>query len=286
MLQKILRPLSGAVLVAALAVPLACGSDAPDGEGSPRLTDPVATGRELATEFLTILADEDLTALDAFLDPSFQLQRADGSGATKVEYLENPAKVQAFELGPTVIAVQSGDVLTVRWSVIIDETINGKQIEKGEAPRLSSFVWRGDRWRLLSHANFVLPSDTAPALSDPDAAGRELVLRFIQILKDKDRDALAEFLAPSFQIQRADGTSATRSEYLDADINISSFEIGPELEAVQADGILTVRWSIKLVETIEGQATGTGLAPRLSTFVWEQGAWRLAAHANFNRIEG
>lgn len=281
------RTLAGAALMTVLAVPLACGSDAPNGVGSPRLADPAATGRELVIEFLTILQDEDMVALDSFLDPSFQLQRADGSGATKSEYLAKPAQVQAFELGEEFRAVQSGEVLTVRWTVVIDETINGTQIRKGDAPRLSAFVWRGDRWRMLSHANFVRPAadGAAPTLADPEAAGRELVVQFIEILRAKDRDALAGFLAAPFQIQRADGTSADRDEYLAADINISSFELGPEVEAVQSGGVLTVRWSIKLVETIEGRPTGTGLAPRLSTFVWERGVWKLASHANFNRIE-
>lgn len=281
------RTLAGTALLAVLALPMACGSDAPDGAGSPRLDDPAVTGRELVIEFLTILQDGNITALDAFLDPSFQLQRADGSGANKEEYLANPAKIESFEVAAGLSAEQSGSVLTVRWAVLLDGIINGTEVERGEAPRLSAFVWRGDRWRLLSHANFLLPNDSTPPpkLEDPDATGRELALRFIEILRAKDRDALAAFLAAPFQIQRADGTSATREEYLDAEINISSFELGPDVHAVQSGGVLTVRWSIRLVETIEGRPTGTGLAPRLSTFVWDAGQWKLAAHANFNRIE-
>ena len=286
MLQRTLRIVIPFLSVVGFGLFTACGSDARD-SAVPVLADPAATGRSLATEFLEILQKGDTGELDAFLDDSFQLQRADGSGANKAEYLANPAKVQAFKLGAELSAVQSGAVLSVRWSVVIDETINGKQIEKGEAPRLSAFVWRGDRWRLMAHANFVLPSDeaAAPTLADPNTAGRDLALRFIEILRTKDRDALAAFLAASFQIQRADGTSATRDEYLAADINISSFELGPDVAAVQSGGVLTVRWSIKLVETIEGKPTGTGLAPRLSTFIWEDGTWKLASHANFNRVE-
>ena len=30
------------------------------------------------------------------------------------------------------------------------------------------------------------------------------------------------------------------------------------------------------------KVTGKKLAPRLSTFLWENGAWRLLSHANFN----
>lgn len=132
----------------------ACGADDP----APALADPAATGRELATEFLTILQSADLGALDEFLAPGFQLQRADGSGATKAEYLEKPASVQQFELGTNVSAVQQGEVLTVRWTVVITEVINGQPGATGEAPRLSTFLWSDGRWRMISHANFNLPA--------------------------------------------------------------------------------------------------------------------------------
>ncbi len=270
----------------------ACSADGNDAEGAasdtsapPVLEDPSATGRELATEFLTILQEGDIPALDAFLDDSFQLQRADGSGQDKSAYLQEPAKITSFELGPDVVATQQGGVLSVRWRLVVDGTINGTEVERGEAPRLSTFVWRGDRWRMSSHANFLLPTEAAPVLEDPSATGRELVTRFIEILKNKDRAALEGFLADAFQIQRADGSAANRDEYLNAEISISSFELGPNVTAAQSGGTLTVRWSIKLVETIEGQPTGTGVAPRLSTFIWADGAWKLLSHANFNRIE-
>jgi len=296
------RPLSTALVlltVGALALTSACSDDAnvsgtlitdssaPTESGAPPvLENPSATGRELATEFLTILQKGDLAALDAFLDDSFQLQRADGSGQDKAAYLRAPARITAFELGQDVVASQQGGVLSVRWRLVVDGIINGTEVERGEAPRLSTFVWRGDRWRMSSHANFLLPTKTAPVLSDPSATGRELVTRFIEILKNKDRTALEGFLAEAFQIQRADGSAANRDEYLNAEISISSFELGPNVVAVQSGGTLTVRWSIKLVETIDGQPTGTGEAPRLSAFIWADGTWKLLSHANFNRIEG
>ena len=259
-----------------------CSADRPS-DAVPVVTDVKETGTELVTKFLNILQSGDRAALDAFLDPAFQLQRADGSGADKAQYLENPATVKSFELGKELSSVLNGDVLSVRWSVIGNVTINGKEIEKGAAPRLSTFVWHDGSWRLLSHANFALPAGTEPpVLTDPSATGRELAQRFITILKDKDQAALADFLAGAFQIQRADGTGANRAEYLEADIKISSFELGPEVYAVQEANTLTVRWSLQIDEVINGKTTGKKLAPRLSTFLWENGAWRLLSHANFN----
>lgn len=148
-----------AVLVAAAATLTACaGSGTSSPSAAPSLADPTATGREQVTRFLSLLQAGDTAGLDAFLDPAFQLQRSDGSGATKAEYLANPAKVKSFELGPDLVVVQSGLVMTVRWSLVADETINGQQQSTGLAPRLSTFVWSDGGWKLLSHANFNVPT--------------------------------------------------------------------------------------------------------------------------------
>lgn len=146
-----MRRTTRAVVIAVALVLSACGG------GTESLDDPAATGRELATEFLTILQSADGDALADFLADGFQLQRADGSGGTREEYLSNPPTIERFELGDEVIAVQDGDLLTVRWTLIVDETTNGQQLGTGEAPRLSVFVREDGDWKLLAHANFNLP---------------------------------------------------------------------------------------------------------------------------------
>ena len=180
-------------------------------------------------------------------------------------------------------AIQETNTLTVRWSLQIDETVNGQVTGKNLAPRLSTFIWENGAWRLLSHANFnVLATDTVPVLADPNTTGRELVLRFAEILQSKDRVALAAFLAGAFQMQRSNGTSTDREEYLALDVNLTNFALGEELEAFQELNALTVRWSVKVVQTVDGKPVSEVFAPRLSTFIWEKGAWRLLSHANFN----
>lgn len=126
--------------------------------GSEQLADPAATARELVTEFLTILSTEEAPGLDDFLADGFQLQRADGTGATKAEYLDEHPLVESFELGDTVNAVQDDGVLTVRWTVVVDEVVNGQPLSTDEAPRLSVFVRTDGGWRLIAHANFNLPT--------------------------------------------------------------------------------------------------------------------------------
>jgi hypothetical protein len=147
-----------ALTVAVAALGVAACSDETSKESSvtsvPALSDPSVTGRELATEFMTILQRGDGDALGAFIADGFVIQRADGSTATRDEYLAAPIKVASFELGPDVLGVQDGDVLVVRWSVRASESTAAGELGEEIAPRLSTFVWRDGTWRMVSHANF------------------------------------------------------------------------------------------------------------------------------------
>jgi hypothetical protein len=116
---RALVPVLAIALVAAVGLG-ACSDSSSSGSSTttvPTVTDPSATGRELATEFMTILQRGDRDALGAFLAEGFVIQRSDGSTATRDEYLAAPITVSSFELGPDVLGVQDGDVLVVRWSV-------------------------------------------------------------------------------------------------------------------------------------------------------------------------
>ena len=153
--------LMASVLVVAASLG-ACSDDSSDGSSSttaPTLADPSATGQELATQFMTILQEGDQEALSAFIADGFVIQRADGSTATRDEYLADPISVTSFELGPEVLGVQDGDVLVVRWSVTASEATTAGALGEDVAPRLSTFVWRDGSWRMVSHANFNTPTE-------------------------------------------------------------------------------------------------------------------------------
>jgi hypothetical protein len=152
------RPSSIVVVVVATLALLAFTAAPASAASPPKLKDPNATGEKLATKFLTLLQTKDQKGLAAFLDPSFQLQRADGTGATRSEYLANPSTVNSFKIGPELTAVQAGDLLTLRWQLEANTQINGTQFSTTEAPRLSVFRWDGRQWRIVSHANFNVPA--------------------------------------------------------------------------------------------------------------------------------
>jgi hypothetical protein len=125
----------------------------------------------------------------------------------------------------------------------------------------------------------------APVYQDPTAAAKPLVLRFFVLLQKKDVTGLETFLSPAFQVQRADGTSSGKEDYLAKLPDIEKFYISG-LAATQAGGTLVVRYLARVIGTVNGKPYTPGNAPRLSVFAWNGTHWQLAAHANFNPLTG
>ena len=120
---------------------------------APRRSDPVATATPLVNRFFNVLQSHDTKGLDRFLSPAFQIERADGSGATKAQYLANLPTINSFSIS-NVTATQTGSVLVVRYLATIEGVVNGKRATPGPAPRISVFVRSGRTWQLVAHANF------------------------------------------------------------------------------------------------------------------------------------
>lgn len=120
---------------------------------APKLKDVNRTATVLATRFLTLLEQNNVRGLKSFLSPSFQLQRADGSSASKANYLSNLPRITSFEISD-LRATQAGAALVVTYKADIEGMANDKPYSPGAAPRLSTFTWNGRLWQLTSHANF------------------------------------------------------------------------------------------------------------------------------------
>jgi hypothetical protein len=120
---------------------------------APTLRDPTRTAKALVTRFVTLIQHQDVKGLRHFLSPAFQIERADGSGSGKAEYLTMLPTVQSFEL-TDLSASQSGSVLVVRFLASTTGVVNGKPFTPGPAPRLAVFAWNGSAWQLIAYANF------------------------------------------------------------------------------------------------------------------------------------
>jgi len=118
-----------------------------------------------------------------------------------------------------------------------------------------------------------------------DALGKRQVERFLNLLHKPDVSGLRAFLSPAFVLQRANGTSATKTEYLAAPAIVESYEI-QDLTAARADNVLVARYNVVVDSTINGQQQSTDPAPRLSVFVKGPKGWQIVAHANFNSLVG
>jgi hypothetical protein len=144
-----------AIALAVFSLMPASGASGSRAVGCPAapLRNPASTASQLVNRFFVLLAHKDRAALQRFLSPGFQVQRADGSGAEKKDYLANLATINRFQI-TQLRATRAGGTLVVRYLAQIEGSVNGKPYTPGPAPRLSVFVWNGKRWQLAAHANF------------------------------------------------------------------------------------------------------------------------------------
>lgn len=148
------------VLLTTLVLGVACGDD-DDGDSAAKVGDPNQTGAALVTRYVTLVQDKDVSGLQSFMSEAFIIQRANGSNSEKAAYLENLPDVGDFTISD-VVARQAGNTLVVRWSLTVEEVIDGEQFSGEPAPRLSKFAYADGEWRLTSHANSNVPV-VAPA---------------------------------------------------------------------------------------------------------------------------
>jgi hypothetical protein len=128
-----------------------------------------------------------------------------------------------------------------------------------------------------------IADDLAAPLDDPDATGRELAQRFLDILGDPNpAPLLEEFLSPAFQLQRSNGTFANKAEYVDHPASVARFTILDDAFRAYQDGrALTVRFRVSIEEEIDGAQLRVSEADRLGVFLRTADGWQLLAWSNF-----
>ena len=147
-----------ALLAATLVVAGACSS-AGTGPSLAPSADPVAEASQQVSRFFALLKSRDVAGIAEFLSPAFQLQRADGTGSDKFNYVAiEPADITSYEI-TELRATQDGDILVARYFADVVGTVNRRPYSPGPVPRLSVFVWNGVQWQLAAHANFNPPTN-------------------------------------------------------------------------------------------------------------------------------
>lgn len=111
--------------------------------------------------------------------------------------------------------------------------------------------------------------------------GRRLVNRFFLELKRHDVAGLRRFLSPAFQIQRADGSRLTKSQYLHNLPTVSGYTLR-DLRTSSSRKMVVVTYQARTDEVIDGKKYRAGYAPRISVFSSGTRGWQIVAHGNFN----
>jgi hypothetical protein len=126
-------------------------------------------------------------------------------------------------------------------------------------------------------------ASAAPTLADPVAEGQRLADGFFAALQSGDPAAVSATMAPEARIARANGDVVVRDDYLTKLPVIAEYSID-KADANQHGDVLVVTYHVIVDEVIDGVQQPTKEAPRLTVFQWQDGAWKLVAHANFGAI--
>jgi len=131
----------------------------------------------------------------------------------------------------------------------------------------------------------VAAAAPAPRLGNQNATAKVLAVKWFALLEKKDVAGLQQFMAPNFQVQRADGTADGKAAFLMHLPTIYSFRL-TRFVASYANGSLVVRYLAKATGLVHGKRYTPGWAPRLSVFTWNGAHWQISAHSNFNPLTG
>ncbi len=115
-----------------------------------------AEGLRNVTAWVAAVTSGDKDAVAAILAPEFQIVRDNGVAYDGDQYLASGLpKIAAPPPISDLVATRQGDVMVVRYVLVIDATINGATME-AKAPRLTVFRLDGDKWLVSAHANFAV----------------------------------------------------------------------------------------------------------------------------------
>lgn len=152
------------LLALALSLPLALSGTAAAAPAERATAEQQAAnlklGTRLVTRFWDLLVAGDPDELRAFLSPAFQVQRANGSGQNRNQYLASIANsttvISDYALSKIKVT-RAGGIVVVRYYSQTTQTISGTPYSTAAAPRIVTFVQTPSGWRMTSNANFNAP---------------------------------------------------------------------------------------------------------------------------------
>ena len=133
----------------------------------------------------------------------------------------------------------------------------------------------------------VLPAGAGAgtgSLGQPRSIGDEALLtQFFDLLEAKDVDGLARYLSPAFVLQRTDGTTVTKAEYLASPSTVNALTLH-EVDGTRVRNVRVIHALVTSDTVIEGQPVLSTNSPRLATYEWNGKRWQMTSYANFAPI--
>lgn len=230
-----------------------------------------------------------------FLDPAFQLQRSTGERYTADTYI--PSDVDRFKLDEIRVTRPANNVIIVRYSAKVSESLPGEQLVMSEnkAPRLTVFHWSKEdsRWKVLSHANFNTPiaaiCNTKPVINSglkstasvkDQALGEGLMDSFFTLIEKGDAKPI---LHPFIQFQSANGVGYTTLAERQAKTQYPKPYLDKPIVTRNANLLVVSQNHTTENRVLMGkyQRRG-GKSPILATFINDnEASWRMIAFASF-----
>jgi hypothetical protein len=99
---------------------------------------------------------KDQADLKKFLTPNFVLQRTNGTGISRDNFIATLPDLDGYKLEP-ITGWRFGDTLTATYSASTDLHVEGQKFPATPSPFLSTFVRVDGEWHLVSHGNFAVP---------------------------------------------------------------------------------------------------------------------------------
>ena len=121
---------------------------------------------------------------------------------------------------------------------------------------------------------------SAATAESKSGLGEQLVNRYLSRLQHRDIQGLKEIISPAFQLQRANGSRLTKSEYL-ADLPMLNAYTIRDLRQTRKKEVLVASFQLASDLVVDGVKYQEGFAPRLATFVHGKKGWQIVSYAVF-----
>ena len=117
------------------------------------------------------------------------------------------------------------------------------------------------------------------------ADGEQMERQIWKDFKVGNMEVISAKISDAFQSVHQDGARNKEQELkLLKNVNLGDYELS-EFKTSQEDNVLVVTYMISVKETIDGKVLSTDPAPRLSTWIKEDGTWKWISHANLNPLK-